>query len=157
MLVIVGNANMFKDVPYASRSGVCKHPYSLIKDCENRRHMVEQVPPSLLKDATRAKCGDSSNGNKSIKCVSSPSSNKICLSCGEIGHIKRDCPVPFCKNCKISGHHKLDCPLPRSPYCPICKTTAHGKSACSKFTCNKCGGIGHTGNKCIVPARKAAL
>ena len=39
-------------------------------------------------------------------------SGPICWNCGEVGHLKRNCPnPPYCPKCKQKGHLPVKCPL----------------------------------------------
>ena len=39
-------------------------------------------------------------------------SGPICWNCGEVGHLKRNCPnPPYCSKCKQKGHLPVKCPL----------------------------------------------
>ena len=39
-------------------------------------------------------------------------SEPICWNCGEVGHLKRNCPnPPYCAKCKQKGHLPMKCPL----------------------------------------------
>ena len=39
-------------------------------------------------------------------------SGPICWNCGEVGHLKRNCPnPPYCAKCKQKGHLPMKCPL----------------------------------------------
>ena len=44
--------------------------------------------------------------------MSTGKSGPICWNCGEVGHLKRNCPnPPYCPKCKQKGHLPVKCPL----------------------------------------------
>jgi hypothetical protein len=61
-------------------------------------------------------------------------STKACLNCGEVGHLRRDCPSdPQCNACGATDHVKADCPHAEAE-CPVCGKTGHLEAKCRKTT-----------------------
>ncbi|KAK7181841.1 hypothetical protein DPSP01_002429 [Paraphaeosphaeria sporulosa] len=65
--------------------------------------------------------------------------SRTCNGCGEVGHIKRNCPNPpaggssggACYSCGQEGHQKRDCPNGGGDACFNCGMTGHRKVDCT--------------------------
>ena len=81
-------------------------------------------------------------GHRASECPQKQS-GPVCYSCGQAGHISRDCPTPgqVCYRCSKPGHIARDCPesgaLPSGP--------AGGRAGTE---CYKCGQKGHIAKEC---------
>ena len=94
-----------------------------------------------------------------------------CYNCGELGHIKRDCPIPLCGgyvchdsgygggaaaaadtrvcyNCGEVGHISRDCPIPHNPGYDDGSFGGVAATAADSRTCYNCGEVGHISRDC---------
>ena len=90
----------------------------------------------------------------------------VCFGCGEVGHIKPNCPketgVPKCGNCKKKGHKTQDCRTrsrngnrgnSSQANCTFCGKGPHILKQCNEFkamflSCSWCGSSEHKSHLC---------
>lgn len=78
-----------------------------------------------------------------------------CKICGEIGHIKKNCPnydIKFCHRCIEIGHEDKDCDKKK---CFKCNQIGHKTYKCPKderqlIICGQCFCIGHKIEECLI-------
>ena len=78
-----------------------------------------------------------------------------CHNCGEIGHIKDNCPftnLKFCHRCLSYNHNDKDC---KNKKCFRCNKSGHNKNECpfkdnELLICFNCENSGHRKNDCLI-------
>ena len=81
---------------------------------------------------------------------------KTCNTCGETGHIAKDCPqkvkIQACNNCGDADHLKAECP---TILCTNCRNVGHIARNCQQpSTCHTCHATDHKSKQCPLRGRK---
>ncbi|PVU94424.1 hypothetical protein BB561_002552 [Smittium simulii] len=79
---------------------------------------------------------------------------KLCLICGQTGHIKKDCPNRQCVICGLSGHKPSECKN-QATICHNCNQRGHISANCPNpnerygpSKCNRCNSKYHHSEEC---------